>query len=90
MSPNDAWMDVNDRRFEAIVEANTHIGYGRMMQIIETIWRRKDPDGALTVGECVITKKLKAERCRKEGHDKRVGNSYDWCDRCGERLDVDG
>ena len=78
-----------EAEFLGFVEANREMGYGRMLQMISAIWYRSDPDGALTVGPCYGTMVRHRERCKKEGHDVSHGTNWDWCDRCGARLDPD-
>lgn len=39
--------DAERRQVQAIGQ---HIGFGRVMQLCEEIWRERDPIGALTVG----------------------------------------
>jgi len=85
----EAARQAEDAKFREVVESFKEMGYGRMMQIISGIWYRKDPKGALTVGECYGIEELKKERCKKEGHDIRKGGDWNWCDRCGAMIDPD-
>lgn len=73
--------------FIGFVEANREIGYGWMLQMISELWHRSDPVGALTVGPCYGTLDRHRERCKKEGHDVSHGHDWNWCDRCGIRID---
>ena len=41
---------LDEGSFLNFVKDNSHIGYGRMMQLISEYWRVEDPIGALTVG----------------------------------------
>lgn len=79
----------DDDVFIAFVKRNRAFGYGRMMHLISELWRSDDPVGALSVGDAYVMLERKRSRCALEGHDIRHGNSYDWCDRCGARLDSD-
>ncbi len=78
-----------DEDFIAFVKRNRAFGYGRMMHLISELWRSEDPRGALSVGDTYGSLEKKRLRCTSEGHDRSRGNSYDWCDRCGARLDPD-
>jgi hypothetical protein len=80
---------MSDEEFILFVKRCRSFGYGRMMQLISNLWRLEDPKGALSVGDAYVTLERKLARCASEGHDRRSGNSYDWCDRCGARLDPD-
>lgn len=44
---------MNDQQLIEIFKANSH-QYGRMMQLIENLWRESDPKGALTTGPCAL------------------------------------
>lgn len=79
----------DDDAFAVFVKQHRSFGYGRMMHLISELWRSDDPVGALSVGDTYGMLERKRERCAAEGHDVRHGNSYDWCDRCGEQLDPD-
>jgi hypothetical protein len=79
----------DDDAFTVLVKCHRAFGYGRMMQLISDLWRSEDPAGALSVGDTYYILEQKRQRCASEGHDRRSGNSYDWCDRCGARLDPD-
>lgn len=46
-----------EKDFINMVEKNSH-SYGRMMQLISALWQKKDPKGALTIGDCAATVKL--------------------------------
>lgn len=43
---------------DAVVSLCRGFGYGRVMQIAETAWRRKDPRGALVVVCCAAEESL--------------------------------
>lgn len=78
----------DDDAFMAFVKQHRSFGFGRMMHLISELWRSEDPRGALSVGDAYGVVEKKRERCALEGHDRSSGNSYDWCDRCGERLEL--
>lgn len=78
---------MDDAAFVAYVQRFRTFGYGRMMHLISELWKRSDPDGALSVGPCYGTLVQHRERCAQEGHDVSHGTSWDWCDRCGIRID---
>lgn len=80
---------MTDQEFREFVLRHREFGFGRMMHAISALWQDSDPKGALSVGGTYGMVELKRQRCAKEGHDRRKGNSYDWCDRCGARLDPD-
>lgn len=82
-------MTIQEQEFIETVKRVRGIGYGRMMQIISNLWRDQDSIGALTVGETYGIEDLKRKRCRTEGHDTRKGGNWDWCDRCGAKIDPD-
>jgi hypothetical protein len=79
----------DERAFFETVEKLRGIGYGRMMQMISEVWRRSSPDDALSVGDTYFMLEKKRERCKKEGHDIRHGQNWDWCDRCVARINPD-
>lgn len=80
---------MTDKEFREFVLKHREYGFGRMMHAISALWQESDPKGALSVGDTYLIAEKKRQRCANEGHDRRQGNSYDWCDRCGARLDPD-
>ena len=68
-----------------VVEANSDLGYGRMMQMISGLWFDRHGGAAGCVTDTFNGVADKRKRCRKEGHDwGKMGTAYDWCDRCGK------
>ncbi len=82
-------MKLTDDDFHEFLLRHRSYGFGRMMHFISEMWRKSDPVGALSVGDAYGSLERKRNRCVAEGHDVWSGNSYDWCDRCGVRLDPD-
>ena len=80
---------MTDQEFREFVLRNREFGFGRMMHAISALWQATDPKAALSVGDTYGMLDRKRKRCASEGHDPRHGNSYDWCDRCGAKIDPD-
>jgi len=78
---------MTDQDFREFVLRHRAYGFGRMMDAISELWRQSDSKGALSVGDTYAILETKKRRCASDGHDRRKGNSYDWCDRCGAQLD---
>lgn len=80
-------LNLAEQQFMVVVRENKDLGYGRMMQMISGRWRDEVGDGAFVFNETYAGLDRKIKRCKQEGHDSFPGHDYDWCDRCGARLE---